>query len=66
MTRKQNNAKELDWKSLLAEQGDFLRPLAQAILQQVMEAEMNEAVAAGKGERTATAWDTAPAITAGL
>jgi putative transposase len=53
MTRKQNNAKELDWKSLLAEQGDFLRPLAQAILQQVMEAEMNEAVAAGKGERTA-------------
>ena len=52
MTRKQNNAKELDWKALLAEQGDFLRPLAQAILQQVMEAEMNEAVAAGKGERT--------------
>jgi putative transposase len=54
MTRKQNNAKELDWKALLAEQGDFLRPLAQAILQQVMEAEMNEAVAAGKGERTAS------------
>ena len=53
MTRKQNNAKEPDWKALLAEQGDFLRPLAQAILQQVMEAEMNEAVAAGKGERTA-------------
>ena len=52
MTRKQNNAKEPDWKALLAEQGDFLRPLAQAILQQVMEAEMNEAVAAGKGERT--------------
>jgi len=54
MTRKQNNAKEVDWKALLAEQGDFLRPLAQAILQQVMEAEMNEAVAAGKGERTAS------------
>ena len=52
MTRKQNNAKEPDWKALLAEQGDFLRPLAQAILQQVMEAEMNEAVAASKGERT--------------
>jgi len=31
----------VDWKALLAEQGDFLRPLAQAILQQVMEAEMN-------------------------
>src|SRR6185437_4208048 len=52
MTRKQNNAKEPDWKALLGEQGDFVRPLAQAILQQVMEAEMNEAVAAGKGERT--------------
>jgi len=37
MTRKQNNAKEPDWKALLAEQRDFLRPLAQAILKQVMK-----------------------------
>jgi putative transposase len=52
MTRKQNNAKELDWKVLLAEQQDFLRPLVQEIMQQVMEAEMNEALGAGKSERT--------------
>jgi putative transposase len=53
MTRKQNSAKELDWKALLAEQQDFLRSLVQEILQQVMEAEMNEALGAGKSERTA-------------
>lgn len=52
MTRKQNNAKELDWKALLAEQQDFLRPLVQEIILQVMEAEMNEALGAGKSERT--------------
>ena len=51
MTRKQNNAKELDWKALLAEQGDFLRPLAQAILRQVMEAvEKNKVVIARREE----------------
>lgn len=52
MTRKQNNAKEPDWKALLAEEADFLRPLVQEVVQQVMEAEMNEALAAGKSERT--------------
>jgi hypothetical protein len=27
MTRKQNNAKKVEWKQLIAEQQDFLRPL---------------------------------------
>jgi putative transposase len=52
MTRKQDSAKIAQWKELLAEQGDFLRPLIQEIVQQVLEAEMEEALGAGKGERT--------------
>ena len=53
MTRKQHSAKQPNWKELLAEQEDFLRPLIQEVVQQVLEAEMEEALGAGKGERTA-------------
>ena len=48
MTRKQNSAKKLDWKEVLAEQEDFLRPLIQEVVQQVLEAEMDEALGAEK------------------
>jgi transposase-like protein len=39
-------------KGLLAEQDDFLRPLVQAVVQEVLEAEMTEALGAEKSERT--------------
>lgn len=52
MTRKQDSAKKTNWKELMAEQEDFLRPLVQEIVQQVLEAEMDEAIGAEKGERT--------------
>jgi putative transposase len=39
-------------KALLAQDRDFLRPLVQAVLQELLEAEMTEALGAGKGERT--------------
>ena len=39
-------------KALLAADQDFLRPLVQAVLQELLEAEMTEALGAGKGERT--------------
>jgi transposase-like protein len=52
MTRKQDNAKGVDWKALIAEQEDFLRPLIQEVVQQVLEAEMDEALGAEKSERT--------------
>jgi putative transposase len=39
-------------KALLAEDRDFLRPLVQAVLQELLEAEMSEALGAAKGERT--------------
>jgi transposase-like protein len=54
MTRKQNSAKKVDWKEMMAEQPDFLRPLIQEVLQQILEAEMDEAVGAAKSERTAS------------
>lgn len=53
MTRKQDSAKGVNWKALMAEQEDFLRPLIQEVVQQVLEAEMDEALGAEKGERTA-------------
>jgi hypothetical protein len=31
MTRKQDNAKKTNWKALMTEQEDFLRPLVQEV-----------------------------------
>jgi putative transposase len=39
-------------KALLAADRDFLRPLVQAVLQELLEAEMAETLGAAKGERT--------------
>ena len=52
MTRSKNRAKKLNFREMLAGQEDFLRTLIQPIVQQVLEAEMDEAVGAEKGERT--------------
>ena len=40
-------------KALLAEDRDFLRPLVQTVLQELLEAEMTAALGAEKGERSA-------------
>lgn len=42
------------WRELLAEDSDWLRGLVQQVVQEVLEAEMDEALQAGKGERTAS------------
>jgi putative transposase len=52
MTRKKNSARQLNLKEIFAEQGDFLRGLIQQVVQQVLEAEMDETVGAQKSERT--------------
>lgn len=52
MPVKKDITKSLEWKELLGKDGDFLRPLVQAVLQEVLEAEMAEALQAGKSERT--------------
>ena len=40
-------------QSLLQADKEFVRPLVQAVLQELLEAEMTEALGAAKGERTA-------------
>lgn len=52
MTRSKDSAKKLNVKAVLAEQEDYLRALIQQTIQQVLEAEMDQALGAGKGERT--------------
>ena len=53
MTRKQNSAKP-KWKEVMAADADFMKALIQEVVQQVLEAEMDEAVGAEKGQRTAS------------
>jgi transposase-like protein len=52
MARKQDNAGKLSWKELMREDADFLKPLMREVVQQVLEAEMDEALGAQKSERT--------------
>ena len=54
MTRKQDSAKRVEWKELIEGQENFLRPLVQEVIQQVLEAEMEETLGAEKSERTAS------------
>src|SRR5574338_1561472 len=52
MTEKKGRAEVVDVKALLAGDEDFVRTLMRAAPREVLEAEMTEAVAAAKGERT--------------
>ena len=57
MTQKKDNSQKQslkeELKQLLLEDRDLLKTLVEQTLQQVLEAEMDEALQAGKGERTA-------------
>src|SRR5947208_15543904 len=56
MARKQFTPSREEWKAALVElvkEGDYLRTLVEQVVQQVLEAEMDEALGAEKGERTA-------------
>jgi putative transposase len=52
MTERKRNTSALDWKALMEGQKDFLKPIVQEVVQQVLEAEMREAVEAERYERT--------------
>ena len=58
MTRKQNNRKSKitaeELRKMLAEDRDLLKVIVEETVQQVLEAEMDEALQAGKSERTAS------------
>ena len=51
MTRKHSNSMLKEIKRMIAEDGEFLRPMVRAVIQEFLEAEMAEAVGAEKGER---------------
>jgi len=53
MTQKQHSAKEaVDWKEIFRSDRDGMRALIQQVVQDVLEAEMDEAVGAQKSERS--------------
>jgi transposase-like protein len=51
MTQKRDNKGSQEIKAMIAEDGDFLRPLVRSVIQEFLEAEMAETVGAQKGER---------------
>jgi putative transposase len=51
MTRKKDSART-DWKAVMAEDPDFMKGLVREVLQQVLEAEMEETLGAEKSQRT--------------
>jgi putative transposase len=53
MTTRQGKSGTIDIKAVLAEDEEFLRALVRTALQEVLEAEMTEALGAEKGERAA-------------
>lgn len=52
MTEKKRSTSAVEWKTVIAEQRDYLKPLVEEVLQQLLEAEMVEAVGAERHERT--------------
>ena len=53
MTKKENKRSSREIKKLMSQEEDFLRPLMKVAVQEVLEAEMEEALGAAKGERSA-------------
>src|SRR5262245_27062702 len=51
MTRKNSNRTTSEIKAMVAEDGDFLRPIVRTVIEEFLEAEMTEAIGAEKGER---------------
>src|SRR5580700_6165451 len=51
MTEKEHKAGRIDLKALVGKDREFLRELIRATLQEVLEAEMTDALGAAKGER---------------
>jgi len=52
MTGKKRSSSSVDWKAVIEGQKDFLKPLVQEVINQVLDAEMAEAVGAERHERT--------------
>ena len=44
MTQKNSNRTTSEIKAMMAEDGDFLRPIVRTVIQEFLEAEMSEAI----------------------
>ena len=65
MTKRQGKSGTIDVKALLREDEEFLRALVRTALQEVLEAEMTEALGAEKANGRRAGRGTGRAITAG-
>lgn len=54
MTQKKHTAKEQEWRDIYRSGPDGMRRLVQEVIQEVLEADMDEALGAQKGERSET------------
>ncbi len=54
MTKQEGTLERIDWKAVLTSDANGFRALLQTVVQEVLEAEMTEALQAEKGERTAS------------
>ena len=54
MTKSEGKGEVVELKGLLARDEDFVRAAVEALVQAALEAEMTEAIGAGKGERSET------------
>ena len=63
MTQKKSIISREDVKQALQQDDDFLHPLIQRVVQEVLELDMEQSLPAAKGERTSPAWATAAATT---
>lgn len=52
MTQTKNIIPRAELKAILAQDGDFLKPLVQQVVQEILEAEMDETLGASKSERS--------------
>ena len=65
MAQKKDNAKEPTWRDIYRSEPDGLRALIQQTVQEVLEAEMDEAVGAQKSSGRRSDWDIDRATTRG-
>jgi transposase-like protein len=64
MTKTQGKSGAIDVKALVAKDEEFLRALVRAALQEVLEAEMTEALAPRRASGPRAGWATGVVITA--
>jgi len=65
MTRNRCKGDRINPQEIFGASRDGLEELLRAVLQEVLEQEMTDALGAETGEEVLGAWDTAPATTAG-